>query len=160
MQRSEMCSGANVVGVGLRGEYFAQPGWKGEPLLTRVDTTIDFVSSLEWPQELAGQLPQSVRWSGWIKAPTNGKYRFHAVPANARVTVSRVPLQAGPDSTPADALELVAGRFYPITVEIETLDPKALPIRLEWTAPHGARYVIPRALLNLPTETVAKPLAK
>ena len=25
--------------------------------------------------------------------------------------------------------------------------------RLEWTAPHGARFLVPRALLYLPTET-------
>lgn len=156
-QRSELCSGANVVGVGLRGEYFAARHWTGVPLLTRVDPSIDFVGSFELPAEAAAPAPQSVRWSGWVKAPTNGKYRFHIQPAAARVVVARLDMQAGTAST-GSGLEMVAGRYYPITVEIDNLKPAVdEPVRLEWTAPHGARYVIPRAVLNLPTETVATP---
>jgi hypothetical protein len=156
-QRSELCSAINVVGVGLQGEYFAQPQWKGAPALTRVDASIDFIDSLELPPELAGHAPESVRWTGWVKAPTNGRYRFHVRPANARVLVSRTDMRAGaPES---EGIELVAGHFYPITVEIDRLEG-GKPVKLEWTAPHGARYVIPRALLNLPTETVAAPASR
>ncbi|HEU4459264.1 MAG TPA: PA14 domain-containing protein [Methylibium sp.] len=154
-QRAELCSAANVVGVGLQAQYFAEPGWRGEPLLTRTDAAVDFAGSADLPESLRATPPRSIRWSGWIKAPTNGVYRFHVQPAQARVLVSRADVHA--DAPDAKGLEMVAGRFYPITVEVDGLDAARLPVRLEWTAPHGARYVIPRALLNLPTETVAPP---
>ena len=50
-------------------------------------------------------------------------------------------------------IDLVAGRYYPIYVSIDLLQPSFKGVRLEWTAPYGARYVVPKALLHLPTET-------
>jgi len=154
-QRSELCSAANVVGVGLKAEYFAQPGWRGEPMLARTEGSVDFVGPDDLPEALRATLPRSVRWSGWVKAPTNGAYRFHVQPQQAKVSISRMDVQAASATT--QPVEMTAGRFYPITVEVDGIDAAQLPVRLEWTAPHGARYVIPRALLNLPTETVAAP---
>lgn len=153
-QRSEMCSGANVVGIGLRGEYFEREDLQGPILLTRVDASIDFVESLDWPETLKSQPPGSVRWTGWIKAPTNGSHHFHVTPPSAQVRISRVDVRAGA-MPKGDPVDMVAGRFYPITVEVKRLSPGGVPLRLEWTAPHGARYVIPKAVLNLPTDTVA-----
>lgn len=154
-QRAELCSAANVVGVGLKAEYFAEPGWRGTPVLSRTEGSVDFIGVADLPEPLRAALPRAVRWSGWVKAPTDGVYRFHVQPAQAKVTISRIDVQAATAAT--QGVEMVAGRFYPITVEIDGLDATALPVRLEWTAPHGARYVIPRALLNLPTETVSTP---
>jgi len=154
-QRSELCSAANVVGVGLKAEYFADAGWGGEPMLARTDGSVDFIGLADLPEALRPNLPRSARWTGWIKAPTNGVYKFHVQPVQAKVTVSRVDVQASAADT--QGVDMVAGRFYPITVEVDGIDAAHLPVRLEWTAPHGARYVIPRALLNLPTETVTKP---
>ena len=154
-QRAELCSAANVVGVGLKAEYFGEPGWRGEPLLTRTDAAVDFIGGADLPESLRAKPPRSIRWSGWIKAPTNGVYRFHVQPAHARVLISRADIHA--ETADAPGLEMVAGRFYPIVVDVDGVDAARLPVRLEWTAPHGARYVIPRALLNLPTETVTTP---
>lgn len=155
LQRADLCSAANVVGVGLKAEYFAEAGWRGEPVLARTDGSIDFIGAADLPEALRATLPRSARWTGWIKAPTNGVYRFHVQPAQATVTISRSDVQAASAAT--QGVDMVAGRFYPITVEVDGIDAAHLPVRLEWTAPHGARYVIPRALLNLPTETVTKP---
>lgn len=154
-QRSELCSGANVVGVGLKAEYFAESGWRGAPVLSRTETSVDFMGLADLPEPLRATPPRAVRWSGWVKAPTNGVYRFHVQPGQARVTISRLDVQAG--SAQTQGVDMVAGRFYPITVELDGLDEAVWPVRLEWTAPHGARYLIPRALLNLPTETVSTP---
>lgn len=154
-QRIELCSSANVVGVGLRGEYFAEGGLRGVPLLVRIDSSIDFDASLDWPTDRSSHRPQSVRWTGWVKAPTTGRYRFHVEPKSARVQVARQTV-AGADAAPVVALDLVAGRFYPVSVEMSAVDSaKTSRVRLEWTAPHGARFVVPRALLNLPTDTAS-----
>lgn len=154
-QRAETCTAANAVGVGLRGEYFAQESFGGPTLLTRVDSVVDFDASLEWPADQASQ-PKSVRWAGWVKPPLSGDYRFHAEAPNMRVLVAREVVAGG--LAPADAtVNLAAGRFYPIVVEVSKLPASSARIRLEWTAPHGARYLLPRTLLHLPTETAAKP---
>lgn len=158
-ERAELCSGANIVGVGLRAEYFEKAGWRGEPMLVRTDGSVDFVGAADLPEELRATPPKSIRWTGWIKAPTHGAYRFHVMPADARVSVSRQDLDAGHAAAGAP-VDMMAGRFYSIVVEVDGLTAASLPVRLEWTAPHGARYVIPRALLNLPTETVAPAQAK
>jgi PA14 domain len=155
-QRAEICSASNVAGVGLRGEYFTKAQWRGEPSLVRTDSSIDFGPSIDWPSENRHGVPLSVRWTGWIKSPMTGSYRFHIEPARARVVVSK-QVVAGEGSTSDATFHLAAGRFYPILVEIDQLND-ASRVRLEWTAPHGAKYVVPRALLSLPTETVTQVL--
>jgi hypothetical protein len=148
---NELCSARNAVGVGLRGDYFAEPQWRGTPALSRIDASIDFDASMEWPAHRAA--PRSVRWQGWIKAPLSGVYRFHLDGVPARLLVARHEMLSADRGTPAP-IELQAGRYYPITIEIALLDPhRQAPLRLEWTAPHGARYVVPRSLLFMPTET-------
>jgi hypothetical protein len=123
-------------------------------MLVRTDPSIDFIGVSDLPENLRAEVPKSIRWSGWVKAPTSGTYRFHVAPASVRVSVSRLVLEtaSSPEGAPVD---MAAGRFYPIVVEADGLSVSGLPVRLEWTAPHGARYVIPRALLNLPTETTS-----
>jgi hypothetical protein len=156
-QRAALCSADNASGVGLRGEYFGAEGLRGEALLVRVDGPVDFDATLDWPAERAGRRPRSVRWSGWVKPSVAGHYRFHAADLpQARVLVARRPMAGA--GAPADArIELAAGRFYPISFEIDHLRSLGNMVRLEWTAPFGSRFVIPRSLLYVPTDTVAKP---
>ena len=155
-KRGELCSPSNAIGVGLRGEYFGAENCLGTALLTRIDQVVDFDRSLDWPTDKRAQPPRSVRWSGWIKPPLGGKYRFHCDVPGARMLVSRTPQLGG--NAPADtAIELAAGRYFPVVLEIPRLADVTGRIRLEWTAPFGSRYVIPRQLLHLPTDTVAAP---
>ena len=155
-QRLEMCSAKNVAGVGLRGEYFASQRDQRSALLVRVDPTIDFSPDLDWPASNVSARPRFARWSGWIKPPMSGRYRFHFPVPGGRVSVSQQALVG--QNVAADAsIELAAGRFYPVQVELDlevAVRPEGL-IQLEWTAPHGARYLIPRSLLYLPSETAA-----
>lgn len=153
-QRANLCTSANAVGVGLRGEYFAGEAGQGEPLLMRVDSPVDFDASLDWPAHLADRRPQSARWSGWIKPPLTGAYRFHADAPGLRISVAK-QVVAGQGAVPNAPIELTAGRFYPILMELSDVGPGMGRVRLEWTAPHGARYLVPRSLLFLPTESVA-----
>lgn len=152
-QKGELCSAAIATGTGLRGEYFAVALDRGPPLMVRTDATVDLDRSLEWPILRVSQKPSAVRWSGWVKPPTPGRYRFHTGQASTRLWVSQ-QLMAG-EGAPADAsIELAAGRFYPVKLEADHLENLEGRVRLEWTAPHGARFVIPRALLFLPTDSV------
>jgi hypothetical protein len=153
--RANLCTSANAVGVGLRGEYFAGDIGQGEPLLVRVDTPMHFDASLNWPDNLAAQRPRSVRWTGWIKAPITGGYRFHADARGMRVSIAK-QIVAGPGAPGTEPVALAVGRFYPILVEISEVTPDMGDVRLEWTAPHGARYLVPRSLLFLPTDSVAE----
>lgn len=154
-KRADMCTGANAVGVGLRGEYFAEPDLQGPLVLVRVDDVVDFDASIRQPAaaEAGARKVSSVRWTGWIKSPISGHYRFHADAPGMRVLVAR-NLVAGVDASPAARVEMAAGRFYPVEVVASQITDSPARIRLEWTAPHGARYVVPRALLQLPTDTV------
>ena len=154
-ERAGLCSSANAVGVGLRGEYFSEASFRGRAALVRVDDVVDFDPSLAWPSGVALR-PASVRWSGWIKAPLSGRYLFHADAPNMRVTVAR-QVVAGVGTAEDNLVDLAAGRFYPIEITVSQLTDSGARIRLEWTAPHGARYVIPKALLHLPSETIATP---
>ena len=157
-QRAGWCGSSNAAGVGLRGEYFANERCSGKPLLVRMDGSIDFDASLDWPAQHGANRPRSARWSGWIKPPVTGHYRFHADMPDARVRVAKELLvDAG---TPASGgIDLAAGRYYPIVMELGRVSAASERIRLEWTAPHGARFLIPRALLYLPSDAVAPPRA-
>ena len=151
-----LCTAANAVGSGLWGEYFVAPAFAGKPGLTRIDEVIDFDTSLDWPSSARSAPASSVRWSGWIKAPMSGRYRFHLTPASGKVTVARQIL-VGADTAEGDSIDLAAGRYYPVHIEIERLPRSFERVRFEWTAPHGARYVVPRALLHPPTEIDQRP---
>lgn len=150
-QRGQMCSGSNTAGVGLQGEYFASEQCQGPLLMARVDGPVDFDQSLDWPAERQQERPLSVRWSGWVKPPLSGSYRFHAnASSGARITVAKQVL-TGQGANDGAKVELAAGRYHPITLEVARLDLGDQRLRLEWTAPHGSRFIVPRALLYLPT---------
>jgi hypothetical protein len=151
--RADMCTAVNAVGVGLKGEYFAEADLAGSTRLVRIDDVIDFDASVGNASGNEREPVRSVRWSGWLKAPISGSYRFHADAPGMRVSVARtVVAETGVAS--GEKIDLAAGRFYPVEVEVRELVASAPRIRLEWTAPHGARYVVPKALLHLPTDSV------
>jgi beta-glucosidase len=66
--------------VGLKGEYFNNAEWKGEPVLTRVDKQVDFDWNAASPAEGVPAGSFSVRWSGSIAAPGAGDYVFEMTP--------------------------------------------------------------------------------
>jgi beta-glucosidase len=59
---------------GLKGEYFANHDWDGEPFAVRVDSTINFNW---WDAAPIDGMPAdsfSVRWTGTLVPPTSGRY--------------------------------------------------------------------------------------
>jgi len=146
---AQLCSPSNVAGVGLRGQYFAQADCRGTPMIVRTDATVDFDAALAWPDPL--RRPRSARWDGWVKPVFAGRYRFHIDEPNSEIVVAHQRM-TGMAGDPGQVIELQAGRFYPIRVSLNRW-PSQGRVRLEWTVPHGARFLVPRALLYLPTET-------
>ena len=59
---------------GLKGEYFANRNFKGQPKMTRVDDKVEFNWWDGTPAEGLADNDFSVHWSGFIKAPKTGEY--------------------------------------------------------------------------------------
>ena len=60
---------------GLKGEYFSEPDWKGNPVMTQIDDKIDF----SWQNKLINQQlgnRYSIRWTGYLVPPISGKYEL------------------------------------------------------------------------------------
>lgn len=149
-RRAALCTASNVAGTGLRGEYFADMGGVGRLLLVRVDSTVDFDRAMEWPASDHCAHPRSAQWTGWVKAPLSGKFRFRTNQPRTTLVVARQSM-LGSNGGEGDPIELIAGRFYPVTMRADDLSQLSGRLVLEWTAPFGARYVVPRALLYVPT---------
>lgn len=154
-RRDALCSTSNAMGTGLRGEYFSRELVSGDLLLTRTDLTVDFDSDFEWRTTHINRRPESVRWTGWIKPPFSGRYKFHVEQPSSRLVVAQQTMLGDGASTSGASIELAAGRFYPLKLELNRISAIKGKFRLEWTSPHGARYLIPRALMFLPSEQVA-----
>ncbi len=75
--RTVLLSGAKM---GLKGEYFNNTTWQGQPVLTRVDKQVDFDWNAASPAEGIPASGFSVRWSGSIAVPGAGDYVFQISP--------------------------------------------------------------------------------
>jgi len=62
--------------IGLKGEYFDNEEWKGEPKLTRNDSIVDFIWVSKKPIENNASDSFSVRWTGKIVPEQSGEYRI------------------------------------------------------------------------------------
>ena len=77
MPRTVLRSGSEM---GLKGEYFNNARWQGQPVLTRVDKQVDFDWNAASPAEGIPASGFSVRWSGSIAVPGAGDYVFQISP--------------------------------------------------------------------------------
>ncbi len=152
--RGNMCSAREAKAAGLTAEYFGAKRFAGAPLLVRQEGPID----ADWPvvgKEVKSPV-RSARWRGWIRPPFTGPFGFHVDIPGAQITI------AGKRLTPADdKMQLYAGRYHPILIELPELPAPASaavtaypPLRLSWTTPFGARYLVSKAVLFPPSDTV------
>lgn len=144
------CSPRNAAGAGLRGEYFERENRAGQPLLVRTDGVVACEAVWALAQQPSGLLARSARWNGWVKAPLPGRYRFHFDHADARIVVGAVDFSLHASAPQPAGLDMAAGRFYPITVELDRIGEPGGKAQLEWTPPHGHRFLVSRAMLFLP----------
>ncbi len=61
---------------GLKAEYFNNTKLEGKPAVVRIDETLDFEWGEGVPHPFINANNFSVRWTGKLKSPVNGKYKF------------------------------------------------------------------------------------
>jgi beta-glucosidase len=66
--------------AGLKGEYFNNAEWQGQPALIRVDKQVDFDWDAASPAAGISSSAFSVRWNGRIAVPGPGDYVFEISP--------------------------------------------------------------------------------
>lgn len=122
--------------MGLLGEYFDNPLLDGRPILVRIDEQVNF----QWKERsfmMNGPVNHySIRWTGYFKAPSTGKYTFYVEGHDGH----RLFLddQAVMDQWTGDtealewvAVQLEATKIYKIKLEYR-VDKGSQGIKLGW----------------------------
>jgi hypothetical protein len=138
-------------GAGLRGSYYLNAEFAGEPALTRIDATVDFKLTNTGSTVFAPASRFSTRWLGQVEAPITGAYVF-AVQADGPIRLwiggkLIIDRWAGIGRTEATPVELTSGQRYDIRLEyLGSLGGAA--IQLLWTYPNQTEQVIPKGRLH------------
>ena len=64
----------NQIRWGLQGDYYANTGWQGEPVISRLDKRLWLQDGIG--AQRVGNEQFSVLWHGWIAIKHAGTYRF------------------------------------------------------------------------------------
>ena len=132
--------------TGLTADYYDNPKFESEPVLSRVDPAIDFIWKDTTP--LTGQWGDSfaVRWTGFLVPPASGAYKLgvsgfskYNLYLNDELIAEYEDIHYPVLST--KEVELEAGRFYRLRLDYvsQGLDPQ---VQLLWSPPgidHEAR---------------------
>jgi beta-glucosidase len=146
--------GANSPERGLKGEYFRGRDFAGSPVLTRIDSKVDF----RWDRGAAtddmvarGEMPPdaalddddySIRWTGQLVPPASGRYEltvtgddgFRLV-LDGRTVIDEWTATSRARARSA-AVDLQAGKAYDLKLEyFESV--RDAEVRLAWTLPGG-----------------------
>ena len=156
-------------GTGLQGVYYNGTALTGTPLLTRIDTTINFeLTYAGIPQRLSpapGIVPEdmySVRWTGQVQPQYSETYTFSTVSDDGiRLWVNGMPLvdnwtnQAATEKS--GTITLVAGQKYNIVIEYYENTGDAIT-KLYWSSPSTPKAIIPKSQLFPPATTPVTPM--
>jgi hypothetical protein len=139
-------------GAGLLGQYHSGVAF-GALLLTRTDATVNF----DWAAGSPGTgVPIdnfSVRWTGFVTAPTTGNYTFRTVTDDGvRLWVNDVQVinrWVDQSATPVSSapIAMTAGVRVPVRLEYYERGSAAVA-RLQWVAPGGVPVAIPASALS------------
>jgi beta-glucosidase len=124
---------------GLRGEYFANRGFEGEPALVRTDEKIEFDWGDGSPDPAVPADDFSVRWTGYLTAPETGDYQIAGTSDDGiRVYIDgRLVFEFWSERAPATTLgtvHLEGGKKVAIKVEYYERGGGAV-VALGWTKP-------------------------
>ena len=125
--------------VGLKGEYFNNAEWQGQPVLTRIDKQVDFDWAATSPSDAVPPAAFSVRWSGIHRGPGRGQLCLSYIPG------ALLPLRRGgylpalPGRQAGDWRLAVTAKSLPattpITMHFENTSPHAIRLEYAHNAP-------------------------
>jgi beta-glucosidase len=140
---------------GLKGEYFANGDFSGQPALTRIDRTVDLDLYNAVPVKGLEKGPYSIRWTGMLTPPAPGDYRLKIYTERCWECDNRHdPVTLFVDGKPviADAGDGKngEGKNLGVTVHFDDTRPRAIRldfahtggdwgVRLQWQAPAEAQ---------------------
>lgn len=128
-----LCADVTCKTPGLNLTQYAGVELEGTPTATRIDPN----AAIDWQGE---DRASSMRWTGAVKAPTSGEYRFrylsdggYRIWVNDKLIVDQWAIGDAP-SLDAGAVTLEAGKVYPIRIEAFQRGPRGTQ-RLLWSPP-------------------------
>jgi beta-glucosidase len=138
--------GTSSAASGLRGEYFNNSDWKGEPALVRPDAGVNFNWGSISPAPQVQPDKFSVRWTGKLTAPESGKYLI-GFSGNGGVRLFLDGKLFVEDfanrrtRTLIKEIELESGRTYDVKLEYQENANHYASARLLWAPPSGNRLL-------------------
>ncbi|MGE3821568.1 MAG: PA14 domain-containing protein, partial [Isosphaeraceae bacterium] len=138
-----------LAGDGLTATYFLGSDLT-RPVVSRVESQIDFNWVDAAPDAGLTRESFSVRWSGQVMAPSTGPFTFHVnADEGARLLVDGQALVdwSGSPGERSGTISLQKGIEYRITLEyVQTGGPASCT--LSWSSPTLPREVIPQSALD------------
>lgn len=143
-------------GVGLLGQYFIDP--QGDldepPVLTRVDTTVNFIWNAASPDPLLPADFFTIRWTGYVEPLFSETYSFSVnsddgcrLWVNDSLIIDKWVPQATTEHS--GYITLQAGVKYRIRLEFLEIGGGAT-VQLFWASLHQIRQIVPKRQLYLP----------
>jgi len=125
---------------GLRGEYFNNRDFSGEPRLVRTDAKVDFNWGSLAPGDGINVDGFAVRWTGKITAPDTGTYTIGGrgngplkIWLDGKLVVEELTNRRTRNAL--KEIELEAGRSYYIKIEYQEQSNTGAQMRLVWRTP-------------------------
>ena len=151
---------------GLQAVYYNGTALSGAPLLTRIDSSINFeLTYSKQPVVLSpapGIVPEdgySVRWTGKVKAQFSEPYTFYTVAddgirlrVNGQLLVDNWVNQGATEKS--GTIALTAGQQYDIVIEYYENTGEAVT-KLLWSSPSTPKAIVPKSQLYASTVTTA-----
>jgi hypothetical protein len=142
--------GTVPIGDGINASYFDNSDFTGTNQ-TRTDPQVNFIWSLDPPITGFGKDSFSVRWTGFIVAPTSETYTFFMnVDDGAKVVVNGKTIinQFGATGLHefSGSIALTAGTKVPITIEYKDVSGFA-QAQLSWSSALVSRQLVPQSAL-------------
>jgi len=144
-----------LVGDGLTASYYSTVDLSGSPVLTRVDSTVDFSWGFagfpDFPDPATPKLPFSAEWTGWVMPQYSETYTFYVRAGDGmRLWVNGQQLvNSWVDEVPAETsgtIPLTAGRLYQIKLDYYDHTASGV-VSLSWSSASTPKAVIPQSQL-------------
>jgi hypothetical protein len=137
-----------LAGDGLSVTYYSNETLTGAPVLTRIDTTINFDWVFGFPDPSLTTHPFSAEWTGWVMPQYSETYTFYVRNGDGiRLWVNGQQLLNSwtdkPSAEVSFAIPLTAGQLYPIKLDYYDNTASGV-ISLSWSSPSTPKAVIPQ----------------